>query len=605
MKKTLAIILAILMIVSAAPMTLAMHYDEPVYTSGNYTYFFDEEGRAIICGYSGTEKDIVVPAQLDGYDIYGIDHYVFQNNQYIETAVVSDGIEIIGGDVFDNCPLLKSVVIPDSVTELSADCNFGTISNCPELETVTLGKNLYAFYGYELAECPKLKEVIIDEENPYIICEDLVVYTKNRKTLVNFLDYNAESFTVHDSVRVIGSDSFSGSDIKSIRFNDELIYISYFAFCNCDSLTEIVMPNGVQTAGICIFRMSDALTNVTLSEAFSDISSGMLDNCFELKNIYIPAGLESVDQEAFYDWTYKYYGTKVPEFNFSYGGDEAQWEALAVDTLDTAPNVSFNHTHSYDCTDTYSVCDECGLTYSNSHAWKQTEIVYPENGEDGYIDFVCLTDPSHTRREILSADEIGAEGFYTAWKEAVKIYTEVDWIDSIKEELLNEFERVQLDTLEYIYGERYSVLEIHVEEINEVYGEAIESGLYTKPDYAEFDGIVECIEKAIAEGKLDPENQAVLDEMKAAVDEIRADGENTAFEYQSFVDEFTVQLQEIKAEIPVEPEIPEEPVEPDAPSDGKCPDCGGAVHENTGVPMYICVLITLIKLVVSLFNAIR
>ena len=176
---------------------------------------------------------------------------------------------------------------------------------------------------------------------------------------------------------------------------------------------------------------------------------------------------------------------------------------------------------------------------------------------------------------------------------------------SIKEELLNEFERVQLDTLEYIYGERYSVLEIHVEEINEVYGEAIESGLYTKPDYAEFDGLVECIEKAIAEGKLDPENQAVLDEMKAAVDEIRADGENTAFEYQSFVDEFTVQLQEIKAEIPVEPEIPEEPVEPDAPSDGKCPDCGGAVHENTGVPMYICVLITLIKLVVSLFNAIR
>ena len=603
MKKTLSIILAILMIVSATPMALAMYDGEPVYTSGDYSYFFDEEGRAIIYSYSGTEKDVVVPAQLDGNDIYGIDHYVFQDNQYIETAVVSEGIEIMGGDVFDNCQALKSIVIPDSVTELSADCNFGTISNCPELETVTLGKNLYAFYGYELADCPKLKEIIIDEENPHLVCEDLVVYTKNRKTLVSFLDYNAESFTVPDSVRVIGSESFSGSDIKSIRFNDELIYISYFAFCNCDSLTEIVMPNGVQTAGICIFRMSDSLANVTLSEAFSDISSGMLDNCFALKNIYIPAGVESVDKEAFYDWTYELDGFKVPEFNFSYGGDEAQWEALEVDTIDTIPNVSYNHTHSYDCTDTYSVCDECGLTYSNSHAWKQTEIVYPENGEDGYIDFVCLTDPSHTRREILSADEIGVDGFYAVWKEAVKIYTEVDWIDSIKEGFLEEFERVQLDTLEYIYGERYGVLGISIEEVEEVYGEIIESGYYTKPDYAEYDELVECIEKAIADGTLDSAKLAELDEIKTVVDEIRADGESTKAEYQSVVDEYTAKLKEIKAEI-TEPEIPGEPVEPDAPVDGECPDCGRPTHKNTGVDMFICLLIGLFKLIYTFVTSI-
>ena len=30
-----------------------------------------------------------------------------------------------------------------------------------------------------------------------------------------------------------------------------------------------------------------------------------------------------------------------------------------------------------------------------------------------------------------------------------------------------------------------------------------------------------------------------------------------------------------------------------------CPDCDRPVHEKTGIPMYICMLITLIKLVVS------
>ena len=52
------------------------------------------------------------------------------------------------------------------------------------------------------------------------------------------------------------------------------------------------------------------------------------------------------------------------------------------------------------------------------------------------------------------------------------------------------------------------------------------------------------------------------------------------------------------------PEVPDEPETPNEP-DVVCEDCGRPAHENEGVPMYICVLITLIKLVVSFFNAIR
>ena len=36
-----------------------------------------------------------------------------------------------------------------------------------------------------------------------------------------------------------------------------------------------------------------------------------------------------------------------------------------------------------------------------------------------------------------------------------------------------------------------------------------------------------------------------------------------------------------------------------------CPDCGGPAHEETGVPQYICMLITLIKLVVSLVQVLQ
>ena len=593
MKKALSIILAILMIATAVPMASASSYDEEIFTSGDYSYYIEDDGSAVICDYTGTETNLVIPAQIDGYDVSIIDPYTFQGNDFIETAVVSEGILRVGGDAFDSCASLKNIVFPDSVIELGYNCNFGTINNCPELESVTIGKGLRIFRGTELSECPKLKEIIIDEENPYLACEDLVVYSKNRKTLVSFLDYNAESFTVPDSVRVIGSEAFCGSDIKEIKLNDGLLYIAYFAFYSCNNLTDIVFPGSLQLVGRFIFRNCASLTNVTLSEGLANISDGMFDKCLNLKNVYVPAGLESVNEEAFYNWTYENYGTKVPEINFWYGGNEEQWAALEVDTLDTVPNVYYNHTHSYDCTDTYAVCDECGLTYSNNHAWKQTELVYPENGNDGYIDFVCLTDSSHTKREILSADTIDAENFYTIIKEMERLYTKVDWVDSMKEALAEEYELSLLSELEYIYGEFYSHLEISLKDVDEYFGEAIESGMYTKPDYTEYDELVDCIEKAIAEGNLDPAKQTELDEIKAVIDEIRADGENTKAEYQAVVDEYTTKLQEIKAEI-TEPEIPEEPAE-----DNVCEDCG-KVHDGFFSEI-ICFITKIINFIKNLF----
>lgn len=38
--------------------------------------------------------------------------------------------------------------------------------------------------------------------------------------------------------------------------------------------------------------------------------------------------------------------------------------------------------------------------------------------------------------------------------------------------------------------------------------------------------------------------------------------------------------------------------------DENCPDCGRPVHEDTGIPQYICLIITFIRLVISFINAV-
>lgn len=543
MNKLVALILAALMIATSIPFAFASD-EETIYTSGDYTYTLNEDGEALLETYTGTEENVTVPAVIDGYPVRELQYEMFGNNITVKNVVVSEGIRYVGGRVFTECAALETVVIPDSVLELGYDSNVGAFSDCPNLKKVTLGKNLCVFKGVELNLCPSLEELIIPEENPYYVVEDLVVYSKNKKTLVNFLDYSAESFTVPDGVRVIGSEAFSGAKIKEIKFNDDLLYVAYFAFFNCDNLTEVVFPNSVNEFGRFIFRMCDSLTNVTLPESAVNISDGMLDECFKLKDVYVPAETETVAQEAFYNWTYDIYDYKVvPEINFRYGGSEAEWEALNVDTRETAPNVYYNHTHNYNCTDTVSECAECGLTYSNSHAWKITEVVYPENGVDGYIDLVCSTDASHTKREVLSADAPLTEMFYNGLKSVRKIYLETDWIDSFKEIVLEEYAKAEPELAEYIYGEHYAG-GLYLKDIGQNLEELEGIEQYIKPDYSEYDALIAELEAA-SEAELLDSAKSSLDSIKAAVEEIRANGENSAYEYQATVDAYVAELEAI------------------------------------------------------------
>ena len=85
-----------------------------------YTVLGDE---ATVTGYVGDEKDIVIPASIDGYVVVAVGDRAFADTD-IKSVIISENVRSIGWFAFDGCVKLKSITVPSSVTSIGY-CAFG------------------------------------------------------------------------------------------------------------------------------------------------------------------------------------------------------------------------------------------------------------------------------------------------------------------------------------------------------------------------------------------------------------------------------------------------------------------------------------------------
>lgn len=70
-KKIVSLLLSVLMIITALPLTAVNSFaeDTNTKTSGDYEYTVSEDGTAEITAYNGNEENVVIPSVLDGYAV--------------------------------------------------------------------------------------------------------------------------------------------------------------------------------------------------------------------------------------------------------------------------------------------------------------------------------------------------------------------------------------------------------------------------------------------------------------------------------------------------------------------------------------------------------
>lgn len=79
---------------------------------------FNEDAQGTITGFSGKETELFVPPYINGTKINKIGSCALSSNVNLVNATISDGISELGDYVFQNCPNLKNVTLPDSITTI-------------------------------------------------------------------------------------------------------------------------------------------------------------------------------------------------------------------------------------------------------------------------------------------------------------------------------------------------------------------------------------------------------------------------------------------------------------------------------------------------------
>ena len=357
----------------------------------------------------------------------------------IEQIVIPEGVESIGISAFEFCNQLKTVVIPDSVTELKTM----TFSNCALLENVVLSDNLTSIGAYAFDQTPFYEDTFTGDA---VSWPDGVLYIDNYLIEANNLianDYtikdgtlgiaddaflgnlSIKSITIPDSVQFIGREAFYNTDlqiinglngfktigessfyhcsIKVLSIPDSVVRIDDNAFSDCELLTNITMPNGIDVIHTATFKGCKSLKSLLIPDGVRIIDYDAFGDCISLKSVCIPTSVTIINPA--------FYGNEVLS-DVYYSGSQEQWEQIEISewnssllaakvhfAIESHTHIPITHTQPSTCIVqgyTITTCLECGdqlgfevLPFADHRYGEWVTVNEPTTTEKGRRERIC------------------------------------------------------------------------------------------------------------------------------------------------------------------------------------------------------------------------
>ena len=161
-------------------------------TCGDFVYTLDENGGACTLSYTGHDRNVKVPSELNGHPVVQIGEHTFNFREDIESVEMPSGITAIGNMAFFKCSHLQSVTIPDGVTLLDQSC-FG---GCEELQSVDVPDSVETVGDFAFLSCGKLSEIEFSDQLKSIGQGAFQLCTGLRKiTLPSTTEVGTDAFT--------------------------------------------------------------------------------------------------------------------------------------------------------------------------------------------------------------------------------------------------------------------------------------------------------------------------------------------------------------------------------------------------------------------------
>jgi len=271
--------------------------------------------------------------------VASIGGWAFCGCKSLQSITIPESVASISMWAFYGCESLQSITIPNSVTELGEDIFKG----CTSLENVTMSVLFQRPDFEEFFGCPAdivtftgtaiVAEGEIGDGGTWILNQAGCLYIDGIEDIPDW--DKCEDVPWHDIHDAIRSVRFSGSvtsigkcafcdceNLQYIDLPDGLIKIGDWAFSGCESLTEINIPDGVISIGCDAFKGCRSLTEITIPNSVTKLGSDVFTGCSSLKNIQMP---ELFKWDFPEDWNWEAHDWENPpeveEFGKQYGCD--------------------------------------------------------------------------------------------------------------------------------------------------------------------------------------------------------------------------------------------------------------------------------------------
>ncbi len=232
----------------------------------------------------------------------------------------------IASHAFDNCTNLKSVAMPNTLTQIQNDA----FCNCDSLISITIPPKVtsigyMAFYG-----CSNLKEVILQEGEQSIdfvcgntnyrgvfsSCPLTKVFIGRDITLsLLYESYGSEclsngpfswkksltDITISNNVSTIPAYLFyEDANISNISLGNNIKSIGEYAFYNCTNLHTAIVPNSTTSIGRYAFYNCKSLKTAVIGNGITDLPLYLFESCDSLTTVYLGNSIKTISNKCFY-----------------------------------------------------------------------------------------------------------------------------------------------------------------------------------------------------------------------------------------------------------------------------------------------------------------
>ena len=292
------------------------------YLDGNI-YYTVTGGEATVVGSTAPSDGVInIPDMAGDYPVTAIGSKAFERNNSFSTVVIPASVTDISAS-FDFCYNFEKFIVHKDNKYYSSD-EYGVLFNKDKTELIRypMGNKRVSYDIPDTVKTVASKAFYLADDLKNITIPGSVTafgtgtfsYTGITSAIIpdgftKVDDYLFEgchdliTVTIPDTVTAIGKWAFCATGFESFAISDNITSIGDYAFFECSKLKSINIPGSVKSIGTWAFAYT-ALTEVTFCEGVTSIADQAFGNCYNLKSVTIPNSVSHIGEEAF-GWFYQ------------------------------------------------------------------------------------------------------------------------------------------------------------------------------------------------------------------------------------------------------------------------------------------------------------